>query len=99
MAATNGHEAVVARLLAPGVGTDPNQAMTDTATPLLMAAMNGHEAVAKLLLAGGADRTVRTQYGTAAELAARNGHAALAELLRDVKKPSMVERPKALKSK
>ena len=82
MAAFRGHEAVVARLLAPGVGTDPNQAKTDGATPLLMAAMQGHEEVTKLLLAGGADRTVVTKWGTAAEFAAKQGHAALAELLK-----------------
>ena len=84
MAAQNGHEAVVARLLAPGVVTDPNKARTtDGCTPLWMAAQKGHEAVAKLLLDGGADRTVVTKRGTsAAEIAARKGHAALAELLK-----------------
>ena len=84
MATQNGHEAVVARLLAPGVGTDPNQTTTtDGTTPLCMAAQEGHDAVAKLLLAGGADRTMKPKNGeTAAESAARNGHTALAKLLK-----------------
>ena len=47
-----------------------------------MAAHKGHEAVAKLLLAGGADGTVVTKWGTAAEFAVKQGHAALAELLK-----------------
>ena len=39
IAAESGHEAVVARLLAPGVGTGPNQASTyDGCTPLCIAA-------------------------------------------------------------
>ena len=54
MATQNGHEAVVARLLAPGVGTDPNQTTTtDGTTPLCMAAQEGHEAVVARLLAPG----------------------------------------------
>ena len=74
---------MVKLLLAPGVGADPNQATTDDGcTPLYISAQNGHDSVVKLLLAGGADRTVETHCGTAAEAAARNGHLARAELLK-----------------
>ena len=79
----NNHEAVVAVLLAPGVGTDPNQARNiDGATPLCIAAQGDNEAIVKLLLASGADRTVRTKNGTAAEIAAKHGHVAVVELLK-----------------
>ena len=79
----NNHEAVVALLLAPGVGTDPNQARNiDGATPLCIAAQGDNEAIVKLLLASGADRTVRTKNGTAAEIAAKHGHVAVVELLK-----------------
>ena len=43
--------------------------------------MGTHEAIVKLLLAGGADRTVRTKNGTAADIAAMKGHAAVVKLL------------------
>ena len=59
-AAFNGHDAVVARLLAVA-GVDVNQARTDGvttsgATPLCIAAQEGHDAVvARLLAVAGVD--------------------------------------------
>ena len=87
VAAEQGHEAVVARLLAPRVGTDPNQAMNDTGTtPLWMAASDGDEAIVALLLAHGVgtDPNQATNDGGFMPLfvAVQNGHeAVVAQLL------------------
>ena len=86
VAAQSGRHAVVARLLALGVGTDPNQASTDTgATPLLMAAQKGHEAVVARLLApevGTDPNQARTDNGaTPLLIAVQEGHEAVVALL------------------
>ena len=45
--------------------------------------MNGHMTCVRTLILGGADRSIKTYWGTAAEFAERRGHTEVAALLRE----------------
>ena len=72
MAAMNGHELVVARLLE--AGADKDKAWQDGATPLFMAAQEGYEPVVARLLGAGADTNAGPGNDTPLRVAQRNGH-------------------------
>ena len=89
LAAENGHEAVVARLVRGGGGRGRAAVdhSTDTRTPLAIAAENGHDAVVQVLLESGAavDGDVGTWLPsvTALHIAAEEGHDAVVRTLLD----------------
>ena len=82
-AAQNGHDAVVARLLAVGTAVDKVN-YNGASTPLGMASMNGHAAVVELLLAAGADVAHKGMWNPPLLWAVSKGRARAAEFLRAV---------------
>ena len=85
IASFNGHEAVVAKLLAAllTAGGDVSLKTLKGSTALYIASQNGHEAVVDKLLAAGVDVNAKNDYGsTALHIASFNGHeAVVAKLL------------------
>jgi ankyrin repeat protein len=76
VAAQNGHDTVVARLLAAEAAID--HANSEGATPLTLAAQNGHDAVVACLLAAGAIVDGAGSAGqNALNVAAQHGHSAI----------------------
>jgi hypothetical protein len=73
IAAQNGHDSVVSRLIAAGANV--NQASTGEATPLYIAAYQGHDNVVKELISGDANVNQANKNGvTPLYIAAQNGH-------------------------
>ena len=62
-------------MLSSATPPDPNQALPDGTTPLIVAAITGHEPIVRLLLKAGADATAVWEGGdTALDGALEQGH-------------------------